>query len=484
MSKSPPSTVDLGALSSLAPELARTFVSIASDIALVIDPAGVIRHMAVGESVPAETAEEWIGKPWVDTVTGDTRRKIEMLLQEADGGTATRRREVSHPSSQGSDIPVAWAAIRLGDKGPVLAVGRDLRAVAAIQQRFMDAQREMERDYWQRRRVETRYRMLFQVATDAVLVVDAESLTVVEANRAASQLLGRPVDELVGKSPLIGLVGPSRPGVEALLVSARTTGRPAEIRAFTAPGDDPTLHATPIDLSATPFRADDSMLLLVRARAVEPANDALMSAGRLADFVEKTPDAVVITDSAGRVLMANPSFATLAGVESEGATLGRPLAELLGDPQQTLPTILAEARRQGVAERRLAVLGHGESRRFDAEVSAALLAEGDQECLGLTLRRAGASNGDVPPQVGALAAAIDTLATQVGLVTLPELLQEASDLAERHLIEAALTRSGSDRLQAAQLLGISPESLWLRMRHHGLGGKPGTDGSHAHNLLN
>ena len=105
MSKSPPSTVDLGALSSLAPELARTFVSIASDIALVIDPGGVIRHMAASDSVPAEAAQEWIGKPWVDTVTGDTRRKIEMLLQEAHGGAATRRREVSHTFSQGSDMP-------------------------------------------------------------------------------------------------------------------------------------------------------------------------------------------------------------------------------------------------------------------------------------------------------------------------------------------------------------------------------------------
>jgi PAS domain-containing protein len=305
----------------------------------------------------------------------------------------------------------------------------------------------------------------------------------VEANRAASQLFGRPVEELVGKSPLIGLVGPSRPGVEALLVSARTTGRPAEIRAFSAPGDDASLHATPIDLSATPFRADDTMLLLVRARAVEPANDALMSTGRLADFVEKTPDAVVITDSAGRVLMANPSFAALARADNEGATLGRPLADLLGDPQQALQAILAEVRRQGVATRRLAVLGHDASHRIEAEVSAALLAEGDQECLGLTLRRVGSANDDLPPQVGALAIAIDTLATQVGLVTLPELLQEASDLAERHLIEAALARSDGDRLLAAQLLGISPESLWLRMRHHRLGGKTGSDGAHS-SMLN
>ena len=170
--KGPSEAPDLGALSELAPELAQTFVSIASDIALVIDAGGVIRSVATG-SAPIAPATEWIGRPWAETVTGDTRTKIEQLLSEAQTSGVTRRREVNHPSDSGTDIPVAYAAIRLGRDGPVLAVGRDLRAVSAIQQRFIDAQQEMEREYWQQRQSETRYRMLFQVANDAVLVVDA-----------------------------------------------------------------------------------------------------------------------------------------------------------------------------------------------------------------------------------------------------------------------------------------------------------------------
>ena len=77
-----------------------------------------------------------MGRHWVDTVTGETRRKIELLLNEARAGGFSRSREVNHPSPSGPDIPVAYAAVQLGEGGPVLAVGRDLRAVAAIQQRF------------------------------------------------------------------------------------------------------------------------------------------------------------------------------------------------------------------------------------------------------------------------------------------------------------------------------------------------------------
>jgi hypothetical protein len=50
---------------------------------------------------------------------------------------------------------VAYTAVRLGPQGPTLAVGHDLRAQAALQQRYLAAQEALERSYWsaQRRHV-------------------------------------------------------------------------------------------------------------------------------------------------------------------------------------------------------------------------------------------------------------------------------------------------------------------------------------------
>lgn len=475
---------DLGALSALAPELAQTFASIASDIALVIDASGVIRSVATGSS-PIAPAAEWIGRPWADTVTGETRTKVEQLLSEAQTNGVTRRREVNHPNASGSgnDIPVAYAAIRLGRDGPVLAVGRDLRGVSAIQQRFLQAQQELERDYWHKRQSENRYRMLFQVATDAVLVVDALTLTVIEANRAASTLFGLSTDALIGQPVSAGMATAARAAVDELLGSARVRGLPGEIR--TRGLRDYAGRPLLLDLSATPFRADEAHLLLVRVRAVDA--DAHTAQDRLADFVERTPDAVVITDSGGRVMMANPAFQLLCrsavGSQADGKLAGRALGELLGDPQSQLAGILRDARQLGIAEQRRIVAGSGAFESFDVEISAALLAEGDQECLGLTLRRVDQRLAALPPQVGELAAAIDRLAAQVGLVTLPELLQETTEVAERHLLEAALARCQGDRLKAAQLLGIGTDNLWLRLRHHGLD-SAGRQGGSSPGLLN
>lgn len=474
--KGPSEASDLGVLSALAPQLAQTFVSIASDIALVIDDAGVIRSVALGDDPLDGSASGWVGRRWSETVTGETRTKIEQLLAEAQTSGITRRREVNHPTESGHDIPVAYAAIRLGDNGPVLAVGRDLRAVSAIQQRFIDAQQSMERDYWHRRQTETRYRQLFQVATDAVLVVDAATLSVLEANRAATRLFGRPGAELSGQPASAGLAGGARAAFDELLVTVRTRGRPGEIR--TRGALDASGRPLLLDIAATPFRADDDQLLLVRARAVDA--DVHGAAMRLADFVERTPDAVVIADSAGRVLMANPAFQALCRAalpaQAHAHPVGHALAELLGDPRGQWQAALAEARHGGLAEMRRVAVGAA-SDPMAIEVSIAMVADGDQECLGLTMRRVDQRLEALPPQVGELAAAIDRLAAQVGLATLPELLQETTDLAERHLLEATLMRTQGDHLQAAQLLGIGVDSLWLRLRHHGLdhaGASPGT----------
>ena len=175
MSRRPDSSVDLGALSGCAAGLARAFVSLSSDIALVIDDAGIVTAVAQNEQAPMNpAAQSWVGQPWAQTVTGDTRSKIESMLADACAGGVGRRREVNHAGDTGDDLPVAYTALRLGEHGPVLAVGRDLRSMAAIQQRFLDTQQALERSYWRARHDEVRYRLLYQVATDAVATVDIQ----------------------------------------------------------------------------------------------------------------------------------------------------------------------------------------------------------------------------------------------------------------------------------------------------------------------
>ncbi len=431
---------DLAALSAWAPELAKTFVSLASDIALVIDEGGVIRNVAQGSNEPiAPGAYQWVGRPWIDTVSGDTRPKIENLLKEVASTGIARRREVNHPLSADSSIPVAYTAIRLGDNGPVLAVGRDLRTIAAIQQRYVESQQELERGYWQARQAEARYQLLFQVATDAVTVVDGETLQIVEANQAAAALFGATAEQLQGRHVDAGFEHHSRGAVNELLRSARTTGQSGEIRA--------RLQGTQASTSvlATPFRSDDTMRLLVRMRAIDTAGPSAALNQTLARLVDDASDGVVVTDSSGRILIANPAFLALAGLTHETQAKGQPLMGWLGLADQPLAALVAKVRRDGIARQITSKLKRGNAAELSAEVSAALLTEGDQECIGFTIRPM------ARPAAGDATSADLSRVFRAGLAAL------GAQLGEREL--AALVS------QAAALLGVSAESL----AHHEAG---------------
>ncbi|MFC7689779.1 PAS domain-containing protein [Paeniroseomonas aquatica] len=59
-----------------------------------------------------------------------------------------------------------------------------------MQARLIAAQQAREQDYWKLREIETRSRLLFDASSEAVLLVRADTLKIVEANPAAIRALG------------------------------------------------------------------------------------------------------------------------------------------------------------------------------------------------------------------------------------------------------------------------------------------------------
>ena len=454
MSVRRPQPPDLSALSGWAPELAQTFVSLASDIALVLDDGGVIRNVVQGSDEPlTQAAHQWIGRSWADTVTQETRGKVELLLQEVTLTGLARSREINHPLDQGGSLAVAYTAIRLGNNGPLLAVGRDLGAIAAIQQRFLDAQHEMERSYWRARQAEARYRLLFQVATDAVLVVDAQTFEIVEANQAAANLFDLPLEQILGRPAGFGFERISRAAIEDLLASSRASGQPTEIRARLLG------RITTTSVAATPFRTDEAMRLLLRVRTMDmPGASADLNA-TLARLVDSASEGVVVTDSAGGVLLANPAFLKLVRMNTEAAVKGRPLMDWIGVSDEQFASLLAQVRRQGIARRFESRLLSADARMSPVELSAALLTEGDQECIGFTIHQEAQRPGRAEGETETLALALEQVSARVGSAPLPELLRLAANLLERHFISMALERTEGDATKAAGLLGVSTHRI-------------------------
>jgi transcriptional regulator PpsR len=454
-------------LGKLDAEAAASLIAAAADVALVVDGDGVIRDLAFGsEEMSQEGYSKWLGQPWTDTVTVESRPKVEALLKDAAAKAVPRWRQVNHPSARGADIPVLYSAVQLGSDGSTVAFGRDLRAVAALQQRLVDAQQSMERDYWRLRHVETRYRLLFQMASEAVLIVDAATLKVVEANPAAGTLLGETAKRVVGRAFPDGFDADSTQAVQSLLAGLRSSGRADEVRVRAADGKREFV------LAASLVRQENSSLFLIRLTPLhaDTTESGISKAkAALLRVIERAPDGFVVTDPDGRILTANPAFIELAQLASEEQARGESLERWLGRPGVDLNVLIANLRQRG-AVRLFATTLRGEyGTGAQVEISAVSVPHAEQPCLGFTIRNVGQRLlGDVRPGKE-LPRSVEQLTELVGRVSMKDIVRETTDLIERLCIEAALELTHDNRASAAEMLGLSRQSLYVKLRRFGLG---------------
>ena len=441
-------------------------IGAAGDIALVIDSEGVIRDLALGnEELSKETPETWIGKRWIDTVTIESRPKIEEMTAEASTKAPSRWRHVNHPSRLGADLPIRYCAVQLSGDGRMVAIGRDLRAMAALQQRLFDAQQSLEREYVKLNQGETRYRLLFQTSTQAVIIVDAATMKVVEINPAADRLLSKRSRRTLGR-PLFDFIDPaSVPTLQNMLDRVRYAGKADDITVQLI--DVPSEHA----LAASVFRQDASSHFLLRLSMIEPTHGVTIvskTKSTLLKIVDQLPDGFVVTDLSGRILSANTSFLDMAQIASEDQARALSLDPFLGEPGIDFNVIAANLREHG-SVRNFATRLRGENGAVEeVEITAISVLEGEQPCLGFTIRHLGRRPNRTAPAT-AMTRSVDQLTELVGRVPLKDLVRESTDIIERLCIEAALKLTHDNRASAADMLGLSRQSLYVKLRRYGLG---------------
>ncbi len=491
----PRSTGEKFALGALDARSATRLAQASSDIALVLDERGTILDVMVrGDDAATAQARAWRGKPWAQTVTPESRQKVEAMLRDAQAAAdaAMRWRQVNHPFDGGDELPLLYAAVRLDEAGArgrsrIVAFGRDLRATMALQRRLVDTQQAMERDYWRFREAETRYRHLLETSSEAVLIVDGATQKIIEANPAARSLCGSVRAKLVGAS-LASLFEPAHgERLQDLLAAARTTAKKEPVRA--------RLVDTSADVSvaASVFRQDEAAFVLVRLAplpreagvravrgakvpgAVPPlANGAAGWEAVLGAFVQSSPDALVFCDDSGRVMSANRAFVTLAELTTEDQARGQPLDRWLGRTGVELSVLITNLRQRGSVGRFVTALRGEYGTEIEVEISAAQLA-GTETVLAFAIR-------DIerrlkPEQEGgrAMTRSVSELTELVGRTPLKDIVSETTDLIEQLCIETALEMSNDNRASAAMLLGLSRQSLYVKLRRYGLGSLGGEE---------
>ena len=294
--------------------------------------------------------------------------------------------------------------------------------------------------------------------------MDAATEKLEESNPTAHTLFGENLIR-TGWTLAEALDPASYAGVRQLLSGLRSSGKANPLKVRFADG-------TPdMTLSVSMFRQEDSAHFLLRFTnlAHNTGHADRNSKQLLADVMESAPDGFVVTDMNGVILTANRAFLQLAQVSNEDLVRGESLERWLGRGGVDLSVLLSNLRLRDLV-RLFATRMKGEYGSFsDVEISAVAVTSGEQKCLGFTIRDIGLRLGsDVKPGKE-LPRSSDDMTDLVGRVPLKDIVRETTDLIEQLCIEAALNLTGDNRASAAEMLGLSRQSLYVKLRRFGMG---------------
>jgi transcriptional regulator PpsR len=200
----------------------------------------------------------------------------------------------------------------------------------------------------------------------------------------------------------------------------------------------------------------------------QPALDFQPAGSKLLKFAESAPDGLVLTDRDGRILSANAAFAEMAQLTGGESAHGEALERWLGRPGIDLGVLLSNLR-QNESIRMFSTVLRGEyGATTDVEVSAVPLQGDAVSSFGFAIRDVGRRLSPVPRSDRELPRSADQLTELIGRVPLKDLVRETTDVIERLCIEAALNLTGNNRASAAEMLGVSRQSLYVKLRRFGL----------------
>jgi len=196
--------------------------------------------------------------------------------------------------------------------------------------------------------------------------------------------------------------------------------------------------------------------------------------------VESVPDAFVVTDTEGNVITANAAFLEMIQLRHEDEVVGQPLDRWVGATGVDMSVVAANLRSRGVVRFFSTTVGGEHGATAQVEISAVAVPDGGQPALGFAIRNVGArvtmglqasqirSDPALPPGKH-LSRSVEQLTELIGRVSLKDLVRESTEVIERLAIEAALELTNDNRASAAEMLGLSRQSLYVKLRRYGIG---------------
>ena len=457
---------DAGAIiAALSNDEAQLLLAAAADIVVAVGPDMRVQDVAYRDPTLTDYAPaEWIGREFTACVTPESTDKARALVSGALGGRVLVGRQVNHPHIGGNDarhnadLAVTYRAVAVGRGRHFLLLGTDMRPITELQSRLVRTQLDLDRDIRSLREAETRYRLLFSLADAPLLIVREDDQQVVDANERAGALFGRPARKLAGMTLPALFARSDQTDVAAKLAAIAARGRSGRIDGAVGKGDES------VALVIEPYREIGGNQLLVRGLTDAEAELAEPPTGGLRAVIAAMPDGVLVIDRGGYVIDANDAALDFVRLSSRDRLIGRRADRWIGGTTVDMQVLLSNLRDEGSIRRFATVVRDELGGQTAVDISATRAADGGDPVYGIVLREAMSFEPEVETQPYGTSQFTDL----VGRVSLRDLVRDTADIIEKLCIEEALRQTENNRASAADMLGLSRQSLYMKLKRYGL----------------
>ncbi len=456
----------------IEPEFLSSLVAAASDIVLAVSKDGTILSVLLN---PAERSfgnlGHWEGRPIADFLTVESVPKFQSVLDDFRAGRiSTKAVELNHTDNAVWEFPVRYTFHRFSQSESFLMLGRDLRPVAEAQQQLVQAQMSLEQGYEARREFDARYRLLLRTVRDAVAFVSVNDGRVKDLNEPAASLLGSTRDDLVGSSFAQEFRDRRREEfIESLVntaISENSSGFDVQTKR----------NRQRVVITPNVFRAAGERVLICRLDAEHAAPGRRDELGvNLGVLYEKGADAIVFTTIAGVIQTCNDAFLDLVDAAHLVDVKGRSLGDYLGRGQIDLSVLIENARRAGQMRMYATKVMNEFGAKTAVELSVTYLNDRSEPELGFVMRDTSRVDAIRRPPMNTSEESSRNVMELVGSATLKEIVSETTDVVEKMCIETAVNLTRNNRVAAAEMLGLSRQSLYVKLRKYGLLNKDAGD---------
>jgi transcriptional regulator PpsR len=456
----------------IGPEQFSEIVTTAADLAIVLDTEGTVKSVITNPLNPTlGRLDHWKDRDIREFMAEDSLTKLETQLEAYREGQKAKAEaiEVNHYDNANWEFPIRYTIHKTGNPDIILMLGRDLRPIAELQHRLVKAQLALEKDYETHRDYETRYRVVMEATRDAFVLVDVASGRIVDLNTAAGQLLGDDPDTLAGSAFAQEFDGRRRGEFIEGLVLAAADEALGQVTA------QARRSKTEVTIDPIVFRAAGDKVLLCRIEASSSAETVTADLSRtLSQLYRDGPDAMVFTDANGMIRSANESFLSLTDAGQLIDVKGKSLGEFLSRGSVDLKVMTDNAARSGKMRLYSTRLEGAFGSQLTVELSVTHMPGAGfafvmRDTSRLEVMRESAT--PVATQPGAAPMSDDAMRNVMDLVgsaPLKDIVSATTDVVEKMCIETAVELTNNNRVAAAEMLGLSRQSLYVKLRKYGL----------------